>query len=206
MLVLGATGRTGRELLEIALARGHELTAFVRTPAKIAPRERLTVVKGDPRNVEELSRVLAGQDVVLSALGPTPKEAFTRSTLLQDCASSAIAAMQRAAVRRLLIVSSAMLFGGGGPVPLLLRVLLRPHLRDLQAMEERVTRAAIDWTIARPPRLIRASDERYRASPGSLPPGATLTRSVLSWRAVAAFLIDAAEDGRHVREVVGISR
>src|SRR5438132_13281995 len=61
MLVLGATGKTGKELIDIALARGHEVTAFVRSPAKIARRDnRLTVVKGDPRSVEELCKVLVG--------------------------------------------------------------------------------------------------------------------------------------------------
>lgn len=206
MLVLGATGKTGKELIDIALARGHEVTAFVRSPAKIARRDqRLAVVKGDPRSVEELSAVLAGHDVVLSALGPTPREAMTRSTLLQDCASSAIAAMKRAGVRRFLIVSSALLFPGGGPLPAFFRFLIRPHVRDLAAMEGTVKATTVEWTIARPPRLIPATDERYRAQPGGLPPGATLN-SVMSWRAVAAFMLDSAENGSHLREVVGVCR
>ena len=59
MLVLGATGKTGRELIDISLERGHELTAFVRSPAKITRQDRrLTVVKGDPRCVEELCKIL----------------------------------------------------------------------------------------------------------------------------------------------------
>jgi putative NADH-flavin reductase len=206
MLVLGATGRTGKEVIDIALARGHEVTAFVRSPAKITRRnQRLTIVKGDPRSTEQLSAALAGQDLVLSALGPTPKEAMTRTTLLQECASSAIAAMERTGVHRFLIVSSAMLFPAGGPLPAVLRFLFRSHVRDLEAMEHIVKGATIEWTIARPPRLVPASDEKYRAHPGSLPPGATLT-SVVSWRAVAAFMLDSAEDACHLREVVGVSR
>jgi len=207
MLILGATGKTGRELIDIALARGHHVTAFVRSPAKITRRDqRLTVVKGDPRGVEELCTVLAGHDVVLSALGPTPKEAMTRSTLLQECASSAMAAMKRTDVHRFLIVSSAMLFPGGGPIPAFLRFLLRPHVRDLKAMEDVVKATTVEWTIARPPRLVSAADESYRAQPGGLPPGATLLNSVMSWRAVAAFMIDSAEKGHHLHEVVGICR
>jgi putative NADH-flavin reductase len=207
MLVLGATGKTGKELIDIALARGHEVTAFVRSPAKITRRDKhLTVVKGDPRNAEELCMALPGHEVVLSALGPTPKEAMTRSTLLQDCASTAVTAMKRTGVHRLLVVSSAMLFPGGGPVAAFLRLLLRPHVHDLKAMEERIKAASIEWTIARPPRLIRATDEGYRAQPGALASGATLLSSVMSWRAVAAFMLDSAENDRHVREIVGICR
>ena len=204
---MGATGRTGRELVDIALARGHQLTAFVRSPAKVTRRDpRLTVVKGDPRNAEELSRAMRGHDAVLSALGPLPREAMTRSTLLEESASSAMTALLRSGVRRFLVVSSVMLFPGGGPVAALLRLILRPHVRDLKAMEERVRAAGIEWTIARPPRLVAAADESYRAQPGGLPPGVTLVSGVLSWRAVAAFLLDAVESGRHQREIVGICR
>ncbi|MFN2570760.1 MAG: NAD(P)-dependent oxidoreductase [Gemmatimonadales bacterium] len=207
LFILGATGRTGRELVDIALARGHQVTAFVRSPAKITRRDpRLALVEGDPLGVEELSSALPGHDAVISALGPLPRQAMTRTTLLEESASSAMTALPRAGVRRFLIVSSALLFPGGGPVAALLRLMLRPHFRDLKAMENRVRAAAIDWTIARPPRLVAATDERYRAEPGALPAGANLVSSVLSWRAVAAFLLDAAEGNRHLREVVGICR
>lgn len=206
MLVLGATGRTGKEVIDIALARGHEVTAFVRSPAKITRRDqRLTIVKGDPRSAKELSEALPGHDLVLSALGPTPREAMTRTTLLQECASNAIAAMERTGVHRFLVVSSAMLFPGGGPLPAVLRFLLRSHVRDLTAMEDIVKAAAIEWTIARPPRLVPSTEEKYRAQTGSLPPGATLS-SVVSWRAVAAFMLDSAENARYPREIVGICR
>ena|SRR2546422_6137696 len=206
MLVLGATGKTGTEIIDLALARGHEVTAFVRSPTKITRRDpRLTVVKEDPKSAEQLFAILPGHDVVLSALGPRPKEALTRTTVLKECAASAVVAMKRAGVRRFLIVSSAMLFPGGGPLIAFLRFLLRAHVRDLDAMEEIVKAAGIDWTIARPPRLVPAADESYRAQPSGLPTGGNLF-SVLSWRAVAAFMLDSAERGLYQREVVGICR
>jgi putative NADH-flavin reductase len=205
LFVLGATGRTGTELVAMALARGHRVTAFVRSPAKLALRDpRLAVVQGNPRNVAELSRALPGHDAVLSALGPRPSEAMTRTTLLQEGASSTIDAMRRAGVARFLIVSSALLFAGGGPIAALIRRVLGPHLRDLKGMEEEVRATAMDWTIARPPRLVRAADDRYRAHVGGMPAGATLVRSMLSFRGVAAFMLDAAENRLHQREVVGI--
>jgi len=61
IFILGSTGRTGKEVIDIALARGHEVTAFGRSPAKITRRhQRLTVVKGDPRSAKELSTALLG--------------------------------------------------------------------------------------------------------------------------------------------------
>jgi len=65
IFILGSTGRTGKEVIDIALARGHEVTAFGRSPAKITRRhQRLTVVKGDPRSAKELSTALLGHDLV----------------------------------------------------------------------------------------------------------------------------------------------
>src|SRR5215475_5001813 len=136
LFVLGATGRTGVELVDLALAEGHEVTAFVRSPHKIVRRDqRLDVVKGDPRSVSALVEALPGHDAVLSALGPAPREAMTVSTLLRESAASTVQAMKTAGVPRLAVVSSALLFLGGGPLVALERRVLRPHLEDMRAME-----------------------------------------------------------------------
>ena len=67
VFILGATGGTGRALVDQAQRRGHIVTAFVRSPEKLAPlRDRVAVVRGDPRNVDELRAALPGHDAVLS--------------------------------------------------------------------------------------------------------------------------------------------
>lgn len=72
LLVLGATGGIGKYLLEYATARGHEVTAFARSPQKIALQSgRLRVVPGDLLNVHQLAQALPGHDAVLSAFGPS---------------------------------------------------------------------------------------------------------------------------------------
>jgi putative NADH-flavin reductase len=204
LFVLGATGRTGVELVDLGLARGHDVTAFVRSPRRITRADaRLHVHEGDPLDASQMAAALAGHDAVLSALGPTPGEAMAATTLLQSAAASTLAAMAAAHVRRFLVVSSALLFPGGGLGPGFFRWLIRNHLRDAGAMEAAVEASAVDWTIARPPRLVATRDEGYRAQDGALPDGLTL-RAKLSWRAVAAFLLDAVDDARYVRKVVGI--
>jgi uncharacterized protein YbjT (DUF2867 family) len=71
LLILGATGGTGRALVGQARERGHEVTAFVRAPQKLGPlADRVTVRQGDPRSVVELRAALPGHDAVVSALGP----------------------------------------------------------------------------------------------------------------------------------------
>jgi putative NADH-flavin reductase len=203
LFVLGANGRTGIELVDLALAHGHEVTAFVRSPDKVSRRdERLRIVKGDPHRADELAAALPGHDAVLSALGPRPREALTGTTLLEECAAATVAAMGSVGLRRLLIVSSALLFPVRGPLFAVSRLVLGPHIRDLRAMEELVRASPLDWTIARPPRLVSTRDERFAYSEDELP-----ARSlVLSWRALAVFLIGAVEGERHRRKVVGLCR
>jgi putative NADH-flavin reductase len=70
LLVVGASGRTGRLVVEQALGHGHEVTAFVRDPARLAiSHERLRVVTGDATAPETFGPALEGQDAVVSILG-----------------------------------------------------------------------------------------------------------------------------------------
>lgn len=82
LLILGATGRVGRELVDLALARGHLVTAYVRTPKKLARRDRgLTVTPGDALDVDRLTAALTGQDAVLSSInGLKPGASTLRGT------------------------------------------------------------------------------------------------------------------------------
>jgi putative NADH-flavin reductase len=202
LLILGANGHTGRQLLDLALGRGHEVTAFVRSPEKITRRHPLLQVqRGDPRSVDELASALPGHDVVLSALGVRPPQAFRPHSLVQECAASTVAAMTRAGVKRLVLVSVAVLFPDKGLRFAFFRWLLRHIMRDLDAAEQIVRATSLDWTIARPPRLIERPDERYRTTRDALPTGAFS----MPFRAVAAFMLDAVEQRAHVREIVGLA-
>ncbi|MCP3142822.1 NAD(P)-dependent oxidoreductase [Pyxidicoccus xibeiensis] len=203
LLVLGATGKTGTHILDLALARGHQVTAFVRSPQKIVRRHpALSIVQGDPMQVNALAQALPGHHAVLSALGPSGREAFQPNSLLAECAASTVAAMERASVTRLAMVSAALLFPGGGLRFALFRRLIRHHLRDLVAAEAVIRATPFDWTLARPPRLVEAPEETYRSEREALPTGAWS----MSFRAVGAFLLDCIEQGAHTREVVGLAR
>jgi len=70
LLIFGATGATGRQLVEQALQQGHEVTAFVRNPAKMTMQhEKLKVVKGNIMDCHSVGAAVAGQDAIFSALG-----------------------------------------------------------------------------------------------------------------------------------------
>lgn len=203
IFILGANGKTGTQIVDLALARNHDVTAFVRSPGKIMRRDpSLKVQSGDPHRVDQLARALPGHDVVLSALGVRPPGAFRPHTLVEECAASTVAAMTRAGVRRLVLVSAAVLFPERGLRFAFFRRLLKHIMRDLESAEQIVRATPLDWTIARPPRLIDRPDEQYRTALGALPAGGFS----MSFRAVAAFALDAVEQGTYVHEVVGLAR
>jgi putative NADH-flavin reductase len=203
LFIIGATGHTGTQIIDLALARSHDVTAFVRSPQKISRRDpKLKIVKGNPYDAEQLAKAVAGHDAVISALGVRPPQAFRPHTLVQDCAQSTVTAMTRTGVNRLLLVSAAVLFPQRGIAFAFFRALLKHIAHDLRAAEDIVRDTALEWTIARPPRLTKASDAAYRALHNALPEKGFS----MSFRAVGAFMIDAAEQHTFVREVVGLAR
>jgi putative NADH-flavin reductase len=199
LVVIGATGRTGREIVQQALARGHHVTAFVRSPESITSKnERLTVIRGNVMNENELLNAMQNHDAVLSTLGP--REVFKPSSMLHDSAVATTSAMNRSGVKRLVILSAAAHFPG---IPnRIASFIMRNHMRDSLAMEEIVQASGLDWTIARPPRLTQEEYTTYRSREGAAPKmGFTLAR-----KAVAAFMLDATEQEKHFHKIVGIAK
>jgi putative NADH-flavin reductase len=199
LLVIGATGRTGREVVQQALARGHQVTAFVRSPGGVPfKHERLTVVKGNAMDEDELFAAMQNHDAVISTLGP--RQVFKPGSLLHDSAIAATHAMQRAGIKRLVVLSAAAHFPG---IPnRIASFVMRGHMRDSLAMEETVQSNGLDWTIARPPRLTQENSSGYRSREGAAPKmGFTLSR-----KAVAAFMLDAIEQNKHLHKIVGIAK
>ena len=199
LLVIGATGRTGREVVQQALTRGHHVTAFVRSPESVgAKSEHLTVVKGDATDAEQLFSAMQNHDAVISTLGP--RKVFKPGSLLHDSALATTRAMKRAGIKRLVVLSAAAHFPG---IPnRIASFIMRNHMRDSLAMEGIVQSNGLDWTIARPPRLTQGDSTTYRSREDAAPRmGFTLDR-----KAVAAFMLDAIEQTKHLRKIVGIAK
>jgi putative NADH-flavin reductase len=202
IFVLGATGGTGRVLVEQARQRGHRVTAFVRSPQKVGPGgDGLAVIGGDPRDADELRAALPGHDAVLSALGPP---GIGPTTIVADCARSTVTAMQATGVRRLLVVGVAVLFEDDGLLSAIARrTFLRNVARDSAEMERIVRASDLDWTIARPPRLTNGVlTQAYGVAEGRMPPAARLT---ISRADLADFLLDELEHPAHVRRIIGLA-
>ena len=158
LAVFGASGRTGRPLVEQALAQGHEVRALVRDPAKLPlQHERLLLVRGDAINAADVARTVEGADAVLSALGQTkgsPKDLQTVAT------RHMVAAMKAHGVARVISLTGAgvrdpedrpkfvdRVFG------LLLAVAARNVLQDAKAHAGGLRESGLAYTLVRGPRL-----------------------------------------------------
>lgn len=104
--LIGATGFVGKALLEELLARGHDVTALVRDPAKLEARPQLQVVKADVLNADEVRNAVAGTDTVISAYNagwanPDLYNEFLRGT------RAIVAGTKAAGVKRYIVIGGA---------------------------------------------------------------------------------------------------
>ena len=169
LTIFAATGGIGHQVLEQAVAAGHDVTAVVRNPDKLSGRVR--VVKADlaTADAEALVPALSGADAVLSGLGPRSKAEFG---IVTKGTQAIIGAMHATGVRRIVVVSAApvgTVASPGRPNPpkhdpgegFFMRHLLTPAVKavfgklytDLAQMEDELAGSGLDWTVVRPPRL-----------------------------------------------------
>ena len=204
LVVLGATGGTGLEIVRQAIEHGHSVTAFVRSPERLEPfRDRIAVKQGDLLNSAELERVIKGHDAVLSGFGPRAPVSKDDANLLRQFAAALASAMLHAGVRRVVVESVAFLFRDAivPPAYLLGRLLFPGIVADASAMERAFGKSELDWTIVRPPGLTdKPYTGKYRVREGHLPRfGFTISRAD-----VANFMLKAVENHVSIRKVVGV--
>ena len=154
VLVLGATGGTGRLIVRDALAEGHSVVALVRSKARAPDLPGADVIEGDARDEAALSRALEGCDAVVSSLG-TGLSPFREVTLLSVATRALVAAMTRSGVRRLVCITgmgAGDSRGHGGFLYdwLILPLLLRNVYKDKDRQEAAIRASSLDWVIIRP--------------------------------------------------------
>ena len=154
ILVFGATGATGQQVVKQALSQGQVVTAFVRNPGALPKNEkRLRVVIGDTtRDTPKIIEAVSGQDVVISALGR--RNSFKSDHLIERSMQAIVSSMERAGVRRLIVVSALGVGESRRDAPLIPRIMYRVLLSDIfadkKAAEDRVRSSNLDWTFVYP--------------------------------------------------------
>jgi putative NADH-flavin reductase len=186
--VLGATGATGRLVVEELVRRGDSVVALTRSPASSGP-EAVTWVAGDARDPAALRTLVDGADAVVSALGPRRGDI----TLHREVAPLLVTAMQAAGVRRFVGVSGAGIDVPGDRksrrdriVSALLQRLGGQTVRDKALEHETWADSGLDWTLVRAPRLVDGPPTgQIEHSADSSPRRTSIARADL-----AAFLAD----------------
>ncbi|MGQ4383072.1 NAD(P)-dependent oxidoreductase [Streptomyces sp. SAS_270] len=205
LLILGATGPTGRHVVDLALRAGDSVTVFVRNPAALGDlADRVTVVTGDATSRHDVSGAMTGQDAVVAALGRgnslTADDFFTRSS------TAVIAAAEEVGVSRLVWLSS---FGVGHtyqwssvPQKLIYRTLLRSVYANKEIADERIRSSALDWTLVYPTRLTHGPEAGTYRADDRLPMKGNPT---ISRADVAAFMHQAAHGSEWLHRTAVIS-
>jgi putative NADH-flavin reductase len=204
LLIFGATGGTGRELVRQALERGHSVTAFARDPATLDGHRSLERIAGDVVDAAAVERAVAGHEAVLCALG---KPAISPGTVRSQGTRNIVWAMESNGVGRL-ICQSTIGIGDSRPllpplhrcvlVPLLLRRTFAEHER-----QEAVVRSSqLDWTIVRAGAL--TDGERRGSYRHGFPPTESIEFEI-SRADVAEFTLGLLADGSYLREAPAVS-
>jgi len=206
LLIFGATGGTGRQLVEQGLAKNYDIAAFVRNPAAITTSsDRLTVVKGDLSDYASIKSAMTGCDAVVSALGNKTGMAMRHAnTIISDGLKNILRAMRETNVRRLIFITS---FGVSEtiflPEKLFIRTFLKNIFADIPLQESLIRESGLSWTIVRPARLVDGPRTgRYKKGDGTMHIGLS---SRIARADVADFILNSINDPATTQKIVTIS-
>lgn len=155
LVIFGATGGTGRELVSQALAQGHTVTALVRNPEKLdqnQKHEQLDLVQGDVLDLVSVEDAIKGKDAVLCALGAPPSD---KSQIRAQGTKNIIRAMQKAGIKRFVCQSGLGAGDSHDLLPfhyryLIFPLILRHVYADHELQESAVRESPLDWVLVRP--------------------------------------------------------
>ena len=191
ILVLGATGGTGRLIVSQALARGHQVTALVRSAEKASGLRGAKLIVGDVRDEKTLRESLKGQDGVVSALG-TPASPLREVRLLSTATRTLVEAMTAEHVPRLVLITgmgAGDSAGHGGFLfdNVIFPLLLKNVYADKNRQEAIVSDSGLDWVLIRPTVL---NDKPGRGAIRALTDLSDFHGGSISRHDVATFVLD----------------
>jgi putative NADH-flavin reductase len=218
LTIVAATGGIGRQVLEQALAGGHDVTAVVRNPRALPEGVRAVAADLATAGAADLEPAVEGADAVLSGLGPRTR---ADAGVAARGTGALVRAMQATGARRLVVVSAAPIGtvpSPGRPVPprhdpgdgffmrhlfsRIARAAFARHYADLAVMEDIVRDSGLDWTIVRPPRLTdKPRTGAYRTALGQNVRGGFL----VSRADVADLMLRVLDQPETIKQVVGIA-
>jgi putative NADH-flavin reductase len=208
IIIFGATGNTGRQLVAAALERGMHVTAFVRDPQKLQlSHEHLNIVQGDILDTASLDAALSeGCDAAISALG-----VFSRkpSTELSVGTVNIIKALNKYSIKRFVVISSLGVHDSRGQGNFAARIWQRfvipKMLEDKERQEQAIRDSDLDWTVFRPCRLIDEPTSRQDLVEWSGPPPSVRVTWRISIASLADRILDTLDDPAYSKQAVNLS-
>ena len=205
LIVFGATGGTGRELVRQALEQNYNVTAFARNPGKLDLKsEQLSIFQGDVLNKDDVEKAVQNQDAVLCCIGaPGNDKSLTRT----KGTANIIEAMQRQNIARLICLSSLGFGDSEHVLPWFMKYIIVPlfiknAFKDHAEQEKVVEKSNLAWTIARPATLTDESKTgNYRVGFG-VKEKITLK---ISRADVADFMLKQVSDDQYLHQKVALS-
>jgi putative NADH-flavin reductase len=205
--IFGATGETGRQLVEQALAEGREVMAYIRNPSKLnIDHERLKVIQGDLADEPLIESAVSGADAVISAPGP---RGGSKNKPITQGIQNIIVAMKKQGVRRLIITSTLSAKDPNDPLNFktkalvnLVKLTMHDAYEDIVSTAETVRNSDLDWTI------VRLTMINNKPKSGKIRAGYVGRGDVGTWisRAdVADFMLKQVQDMRYLRQALTIS-
>ena len=209
LLIFGATGGTGKLVLQQALEQGHEVTALVRNSSKLdIQNARLTIIQGDVMNSPSIENAMQGQEAVICCIG---SPAHKVGTLRSEGTENIIKTMEKTGVNRF-ICQTSLGFADSIKVlnqtsfifkNMIVPFLLKKTFEEHELQEESIKKSPLNWTIVRPGNLSNGSlTDKYRHGFGYDDPKIKVK---VSRADVADFMLKQLADATYFKKVVGIS-
>ena len=205
IVIFGATGGTGQELVTQALQANYSVTAFARSPEKLNVSDtNLKVIQGDVLNLEDLCRAVENQDVVLCSIGMPPSD---KSMLRTKGTVNIIKAMEKQGMNRLICQSTLGIGDSKVFLPwhwkfIIVPLILKRAFKDHEIQESKIENSKLDWTIVRPAALINGKKTgRYKH-------GFAYSDKIkvkVSRADTAHFMLSQIDDNQYLHQKVGVS-
>lgn len=203
LMILGATGGTGRHVVDRALSLGHRATAVVRDRSRITARDGLRIELADLDHPPRLAAILEGHDAVLCVLGAPGRD---RSRVRTRGTAAALQAMHTCGVSRIVALSSFSIGDSRSLLPMWIRyglvpLFLGPGFADHEEQEKLLQQSGLDWTIVRPPFLT----DDAGGTDVTIRDDLRGTKMKIPRADVARVMVDAVSDPRAIRRVLAVA-
>jgi putative NADH-flavin reductase len=212
ILLLGATGRTGKKIIEEAIKRGHKISAIARNPEKLKDYN-IEIIQGTPYNYETVEKAITGCGAVINTLNVSRKSdnlwapLAAPKDMISKSASNAIMAMEKIGIKRFVALGAIGAGRSWKTSPAILKFMisisnLRFAFRDHGKQEEILENSTMDYTVCRAPML---SDKINETGAVATKENEKPSSTVLCRNSAAEFFIRIIENKEYIREIVSLS-